>query len=72
MSKKPKIKVIEESDSGRNERFEYNNKEYTRPQINKLIKKNIDNLQDDYHIRHINGLATPCSNPDSSKNNNLN
>lgn len=26
---------------------------------------------DNYHVRNINGIDTPCSNPDKSKNNNL-
>ena len=25
----------------------------------------------DYHVRNINGVLTPCSNPDKNKNNNL-
>lgn len=68
--KKPQITVIKESDSGRNERFRDNEtgKEMTRPQLVREIERGNYN---DYHIREINGVKTPVSNPDGKKGNNL-
>lgn len=65
-----RVKVTEESDTGRNESFHDNftGKDMTRSQFVDEIKRgNYDN----YHIRNINGVDTPVSNPDSTKNNNL-
>ncbi|MFN2502030.1 MAG: hypothetical protein ABR530_08465 [Pyrinomonadaceae bacterium] len=65
-----RISVIQESDSGRNERFRDNhtNTEMTRSQFVREIEKgNYDN----YHIREIDGVETPVSNPDGSERNNL-
>ncbi|MDW7668049.1 MAG: hypothetical protein SCJ93_04435 [Bacillota bacterium] len=65
-----KISVTKESDTGRNLKFKnnYTGKSMTRSQFVDEIKKgNYDN----YHIRNINGVATPVSNPDKSTNNNL-
>ena len=65
-----RISVVEESDSGRNQKFIDNlkNRTMTRSDLVKEIEKgNYPN----YHIRNINGVKTPVSNPDNSKNNNL-
>lgn len=66
-----RIIVIRESSTGRNQKFHDNakNKDMTRSEFVKEIKKGNYN---DYHIRKINGVDTPVSNPDSSDNNNLN
>ncbi|PHR54440.1 MAG: hypothetical protein COA44_13060 [Arcobacter sp.] len=59
-----------ESDTGRNQKFHdnYNDKNMTRSQFVKEINKgNYEN----YHVRNINEVATPVSNPDSTRNNNL-
>jgi hypothetical protein len=64
------IKTIRASDSGRNERFRNINtgKEYSRRElVNEIENGKVDNA----HIRIINGIKTPCSNPDKSKDNNL-
>lgn len=69
MSRK-RITVTSETDSGRNKTFHdnYNGQDMTRPQFVKEIKNgNYDN----FHIRKINGVDTPVSNPDTKKNNNL-
>ncbi len=69
MSRK-RVSTTLESDSGRNLKFRdnYNNQNMTRTQfVNKIEKGNYEN----YHIREINGIKTPCSNPDKSTNNNL-
>ena len=65
-----RLSVTREKNSGRNVRFKdnVNGKEMTRSQFVKEIEKgNYDN----YHIRTINDIKTPVSNPDKSENNNL-
>lgn len=68
MSKR--ISVVMESDTGRNEKFKdnYNGKQMTRNQFVKEIEQgNYSN----YHVRMINNIKTPVSNPDKSEKNNL-
>jgi len=36
-----------------------------------FVTKIENNKYNDYHIRTINGIKTPCSNPDKSERNNL-
>ena len=65
-----RVSVTHESDSGRNERFHdnYTGSDMTSKQfVNQINRGNYDN----YHVRNINGVPTPVSNPDRSKNNNL-
>lgn len=65
-----RISVTQESSTGRNERFRdnYSNTSMTRNQFVKAIENgNYEN----YHVRNINGVKTPVSNPDKSQNNNL-
>ena len=65
-----RVSVTQESDTGRNTRFldNFTGQDMTRTQFVNAIKNgNYDN----YHIRNINGVETPVSNPDSTKNNNL-
>ena len=65
-----RIKVTLENDSGRNTTFHdnYKGSDMTRNEfVNEIKKGNYEN----YHIRNINGLDTPVSNPDKSRNNNL-
>ena len=68
MGKGKDIKVTKESPSGRNTEFQHGNKKLTRPQLVKEIEKG---KHQDYHIRKINDIKTPVSNPDKSKKNNL-
>ncbi|MEG2522236.1 MAG: hypothetical protein RSA49_05115 [Anaerovoracaceae bacterium] len=65
-----RVTVTRESNSGRNQIFHdnYNGKDMTRAKFVQEIKN--DNY-DKYHIRVINGVETPVSNPDPSRNNNL-
>lgn len=65
-----RITVMNENETGRNQIFRdnANGKEMTRSQFVKEIEKgNYEN----YHIRVINDIKTPASNPDKSTNNNL-
>lgn len=65
-----RVTVTNQTSSGRNTKFHdnYTGKEMTRSQfVNQIKQGNYDN----YHIRTINGIETPVSNPDNSSNNNL-
>ena len=65
-----RVTVTQENDSGRNERFHdnYNGRDMTRGEFVRQIEQgNYPN----YHVREINGVKTPVSNPDSTTNNNL-
>ena len=65
-----RITVTKESDSGRNREFRDNvtGEHMTRAQLVSKIKKG---QYDDYHVRKINGLDTPVSNPNGRDNDNL-
>lgn len=65
-----RVTVTQEDPSGRNERFRDNvtGKEMTRRQFVSSIKSG---QYPNYHVRKINGVETPVSNPDKSENNNL-
>ena len=65
-----RIKVTQESDTGRNISFHDNftGEDMTRSEfVNEIKSGNYKN----YHIRKINGVDTPVSNPDPNRNNNL-
>ena len=64
------IKVIEESESGRNKKFRdtVKNKIMTSPQFVKEIENG--NYRK-FHIRKINGIKTPVSNPNKKTKDNL-
>ena len=68
--KNHRVKVTQENDSGRNERFKdcTSGKEMTRNQFVKEIKKG---NYEGYYVREINGLDTPVSKPDGNEKNNL-
>jgi len=65
-----RIKVTNETDSGRNQSFKdtVTGEEMTRTQFVKQIE---NGAYPNYHVREVNGLKTPVSNPDQSENNNL-
>lgn len=65
-----RITVTNETSTGRNQTFHdnYKNKDMTRREFVKEIKNGEYNK---YHIRTINGIETPVSNPDKSTANNL-
>ena len=68
---KPKVVVIKESNTGRNERFldTRTGQEMTRNQFIKAIDKGT--YGNDYYHRKINGIETPVSKPDGNPKNNL-
>ena len=65
-----RVSVTQESSSGRNQRFRDNN---TRRNMSRqeFVRKIENGNYPNYHIREINGVKTPVSNPDQSENNNL-
>jgi hypothetical protein len=65
-----RVTVTHESDSGRNLGFHdnYNGDNMTRREFVREIK---NGEYENYHVRVINGIETPCSNPDNSARNNL-
>jgi hypothetical protein len=65
-----RVKVINENSTGRNQTFHdnYTNADMTRTQFVKKIESGNYN---NYHVRNINGIKTPVSNPDRTTNNNL-
>lgn len=65
-----RVTTTQESSSGRNTKFHDNctGANMTRKQfVDNIEKGNYPN----YHVRKVNGVKTPVSNPDSKKNNNL-
>jgi hypothetical protein len=65
-----RVSVTNESDSGRNQQFRDNvsGRSMTRAEFVRQIQ---GGTYDNYHIRIVNGVPTPVSNPDRSDRNNL-
>lgn len=70
LMKAPRVSVTQESSTGRNTKFHDNvtNRDMSRPQFVNSINAG---QYPDYHVRNVNNVPTPVSNPDSKKNNNL-
>lgn len=64
------VRTTQENDSGRNIKFhdEKTDIDMTRAQFVNKIKHG---EYPDYHVREINGIKTPVSNPDNKESNNL-
>lgn len=65
-----RLTVIHESDSGRNEQFRDNRTGQTMSRA-ELVRQIEAGNYPNYHVREINNVKTPVSNPDSSEANNL-
>ena len=65
-----RVTVTQESETGRNERFRdnYTGQNMTR---NQFVREINNGNYDNYHVRIINNVPTPVSNPDNSERNNL-
>ncbi len=65
-----RVSVTHEDSNGRNTHFHdnYTGENMTRSQFVKQIE---NGSYSNYHVREINGIKTPVSNPDSSSRNNL-
>ena len=70
MGKGKHVVVTDESGTGRNEQFRdtTTGRNMTRPEFVRQIEKG---NYPSYHVRKINNVKTPASNPDKSENNNL-
>lgn len=64
------VKSITQNSTGRNMTFKdiSSGTKMTRSQF---VAKIENNKYSGYHVRTINGIKTPCSNPDKSERNNL-
>lgn len=64
------VRSITQNSTGRNITFKdvSSGTKMTRCQF---VAKIENNKYSDYHVRTINGIKTPCSNPDKSERNNL-
>ena len=69
MTKKPRITVTSESGTGRNLCFDAPIGENVSRQ--RMAQEIRAGQHDGYHVRVINGLATPVSNPNRSSKDNL-
>ena len=67
---KTRITVNKESPTGRNLTF-HDNVTGRNMNASQFVKSINNGNYSDYHVRIINGVPTPCSNPDKSKTNNL-
>lgn len=65
-----RVEVTQASETGRNERFHDNRTgaDMTRAQF--VLQIELGNYRN-YHVRNINGIKTPASNPDGSEASNL-
>lgn len=65
-----RITVTSEDNNGRNQRFHDNvtGQDMSRPGFVAAIQAG---MYPNYHVRVINGIPTPASDPDRSTNNNL-
>jgi len=65
-----KVRVTRESDSGRNQRFfDPDRGAYMRRA--EFVRAIEQGKYPDYHVRLVNGVKTPVSNPDKTKSDNL-
>ncbi|MFD1901732.1 hypothetical protein [Enterococcus termitis] len=65
-----RISVTSEDDNGRNQNF-HDNFKGTNMTRNQFVKEIKNGNYENYHVRNINGVDTPVSNPDKARNNNL-
>lgn len=65
-----RVSVTKESNTGRNQKFHdnYTNDDMTRKQF---VRKIHGGDYPKHHIREINGVPTPVTNPDKKRDNNL-
>ena len=65
-----RVKVTQQTETGRNVKFHDNftNSDMTN---NQFVKKIKSGSYENYSVKKINGVDTPVSKPDKTKNNNL-
>ena len=64
------VRSIAQNSTGRNITFK-DVSSGTKMTISQFVSKIENNKYPDYHVRTINGIKTPCSNPDRNERNNL-
>lgn len=67
---KPRVTVTAESESGRNEKF-HDNLTGRNMNAQQFVRSIELGHYEDYHVRVINDIKTPVSNPDKNSKNNL-
>jgi len=65
-----RVTVTQESDSGRNKQF-HDNRNGQNMSRAEFVRQIEQGKYQNYHVRVINDVKTPVSNPDQSQNNNL-
>lgn len=65
-----RVRVVAEADSGRNERF-YDPDRHRYMSRAEFVRAIEDGRYGNYHVRVINGVKTPVSNPDKTESDNL-
>lgn len=70
MARRPRVTVTSESETGRNQRFRDNATGHSMSR-REFVRAIESGKYEDYHVRKINGVKTPASNPDGSDRNNL-
>lgn len=70
MSKRKNVRVTKETSTGRNIQF-HNTSTGENMSLPRFVGAIKNGRYPGYHIKNINGVDTPASNPDKSENNNL-
>ena len=70
MVTRPRILVVQASDTGRNERFRDTRTGWEMSRA-ELVRRITAGEYEGYHIRRINAVDTPVTNPDRARRNNL-
>lgn len=70
MANKPRVTVTSESNTGRNKTF-HDNETGRNMNAAQFVRSIELGHYEGYHVREINGIKTPVSNPDKNKSNNL-
>jgi hypothetical protein len=65
-----RVSVTSESATGRNTRF-HDNRTGTDMSRSEFVRKIEQGSYPNYHVRDVNGVKTPASNPDGKPGNNL-
>lgn len=65
-----RVSVVAETNTGRNERFRDNLTGIVMTRA-EFVRKIEGGVYDRYHVRVLEGVKTPVSNPDASERNNL-
>ena len=70
MARRPRITTTSETERGRNTQFR-DNRTHEQMSRAELVRRIKSGAYPNYHVRVVNGVKTPVSNPDGSESNNL-